>query len=145
MRVPNPTPRHANIKLTRGETLFVGLFFNCVAKRPKMKENRFLKEADGTSVGKHLRAAPADRVFSSISAAIASLSVLLFTQTCKFRLFLCGGPLIPRGECWGWRRGSSHSSDRCPVWTGQQTPKRTPPPKKIPTQTGYTIKIVPTC
>jgi len=38
----------------------------------------------------------AGRVFSSISAAIPSLSILLFIQTWEFRLFLSSSPLIPQ-------------------------------------------------
>lgn len=38
------------------------------------------------------------KVFPSIPAAIASLSVLLFIQTCEFRLFLSSSPLIPQAD-----------------------------------------------
>lgn len=45
--------------------------------------------------GKHLHVVRG-RVFSSIPAAVPSLSAPLFIQTCEFRLFLPG--LIPRAE-----------------------------------------------
>lgn len=72
----------------------------------------------------------AGRVFSSISAAIPSLSVLLFTHTCEFRLFLAGSPLIPQAE-WGGaggeegRGGGLCRVSRCPERTGQENLLRT--------------------
>lgn len=49
----------------------------------------------------------AGRIFPSIPGAIASLSVLLFIQTCEFRLFLSSSPLIPQAGIrrWGGVRG----------------------------------------